>query len=133
MDSKTISSWIRQARYRANKRGIHNDLQISDVLQLLQKFNGKCAYCDPSKECWWSDADALDHPFPLSDTTPNVPANVVPCCKEIKDIKKNNDLSWLLSSGAITQDTYIEIIKLMLQNRGGDSIKEHIKSITGIE
>lgn len=133
MDSKTISSWIRQARYRANKRNIYSDLEISDVQEIINEFDGKCAYCDPTKDCWGTEADTLDHPFPLSDNTPNVPANVLPCCKMVKHAKKNNDLAWLFMTGAIQQDTYLKALKSMLQRRGGDTVKKHLKTITGIQ
>lgn len=133
MDNKTISSWIRQARYRATKRDIYNDLQIADVLTIIDECKGACAYCDKSKECWGKKADTLDHPFPLSETTPNVPANVLPVCKPIKTKKKNNDLAWLFSTGIIEQDTYLVILKSMLQRRGGEIIKQHVKTITGIQ
>lgn len=130
MDSKTISSWIRQARYRANKRDIYSDLQISDVQEIIEEFEGHCAYCDPTKNCV---ADTLDHPFPLSESTPNVPANVLPCCKKMKNAKKSNDLAWMFITGAIEQDTYLKILKSMLKRRGGDTMKKHIKTITGIQ
>lgn len=133
MDSKIISSWIRQARYRANKRDIYSDLQIADVQEIVDEFGGNCAYCNKAKECWGSTADTLDHPFPLSETTPNIPANVLPVCKNMKSIKKNNDLAWLFITGVIQQDTYLEALKAMLQRRGGDTMKQHIKTITGIQ
>ena len=133
MDSKTISSWIRQARYRANKRDIYNDLQIADVLEIVDEYENRCAYCDKSKDCWGSEADTLDHPFPLSESAPNVPANVLPVCKHMKTVKKNNDLAWLFITGVIKQDKYLEILKNMLQKRGGSTMKKHIKTITGIQ
>ena len=133
MDNKTISSWIRQARYRANKRDIYSDLQIADVQEIVSEYKNCCAYCDESKKCWGAEADTLDHPFLLSETTPNVPANVLPVCKHIKTTKKNNDLAWLFITGAIEQDTYLTALKSMLQKRGGDRMKQHIKTITGIQ
>jgi hypothetical protein len=133
MDNKVISSWVRQARYRANKRNIYNDLQILDVREIIDEFDGKCAYCDPAKACWGREADALDHPFPLSENTPNVPANVLPCCKEIKNIKKNNDLAWLFMVGIIKQDKYLKLLRSMLGRRGGDKVRQHLKAITGIQ
>lgn len=133
MDNKTISGWIRQARYRANKRDIYSDLQIADVKEITEEFEGRCAYCDRSKECWGTSADTLDHPFPLSESTPNIPANVLPICKNMKTTKKNNDLAWLFITGVIEQDTYLEALKSMLRKRGGDRMKQHIKTITGIQ
>ena len=133
MDNKTTSSWVRQARYRATKRNIYSDLQIADVKTIIDEHKGACAYCDKSKECWGEKADTLDHPFPLSEATPNVPANILPICKLTKTKKKNNDLAWLFSTGIINQDTYLTILKLILQRRGGEIIKQHVKMITGIQ
>jgi len=132
MDSKSISSWIRQARYRAGKRKIHSDLQIADVHEIIDFHGGHCAYCDESKKCE-EQADTLDHPFPLSENTPNVPANVLPACKEIKAIKKSNDIVWLFTTGVISESKYLEIIASMIQRRGGNLLKKHLKTITGIQ
>jgi len=133
MNKKTISSWIRQARYRANKRNIYSDLQISDVQEIVESFDGRCAYCGKTTNCQKSEADTLDHPFPLSDDTPNIPANVLPICKKMRGIKKNHDLAWLFATGAIERDTYLRLVKFILSRRGGDTMKKHIKTITGIQ
>ncbi|MHC4913563.1 MAG: hypothetical protein ACYTE5_11295, partial [Planctomycetota bacterium] len=96
-------------------------------------YEGRCAYCDKSMDCWGSDADTLDHPFPISENTPNVPANVLPSCKAMKTAKKNNDLAWLFMTGAITQDTYLTILRSIINHRGGEELKQHIKTITGLQ
>lgn len=132
MDSKTISNWLRQIRYRANKRSINSDIQISDVHEVIDDFDGKCAYCDKSKKCWGTKANTLDSPFPLSENTPNIQANILPCCKEIKQLKKNNDIIWLFTSKLITQETYLSILKVILKKRGGNLLKQYIKLVTGI-
>lgn len=126
MDSKTISSWIRQARYRANKRDIYNELKIADVQEIVEDFDGKCAYCG-------NKAETLDHPFPIKETAPNVPANVLPSCKKCKTDKKTNDIVWLFTQGKLQQLKYLEILKSMFSKTGGDIIKAHVKLVTGIQ
>lgn len=133
MENKSLSSWIRQARYRASKKDIANDLTIEDVKEILKQCDNKCAYCDSSKSCWGSNAEALDHPFPLSKCTPNVPANVLPVCKTIKKDKKHTDLAYMFIMGSITQQTYLNCLKIMFSNRGSEYVKEHVKKITGLE
>lgn len=126
MDNKIVSSWVRQARYRANKRNIYSELDIAAVQEIISDWNYSCAYCG-------ADAETLDHPFPLSDTAPNVPANVLPSCKKCKSDKKSNDLVWMFTSGNIEQLKYLEILKAMLSRKGADSVKQHVKLVTGIE
>ena len=132
MENKGLSSWIRQARYRASKKEIYNDLSIEDVKEIIKQCDGKCAYCDKSKKCWGGEANALDHPFPLSKLTPNIPANILPVCKDIKKAKKNTDLAYMFITGIISKDTYLRCLKIMFSNRGSDYIKKHVKRITGI-
>jgi len=131
MDNKSISSWIRQARYRANKKDIYSDLEISDVKLTIEKFKNKCAYCDKSKKCWGNDADALDHAFNLSNEAPNVPANVIPVCKKIKSENKGCDVASLMAAGLIKKTTYLKILKILLDNKGAQTIKSYIKQIMG--
>ena len=125
MDNKSISSGVRQARYRAKKYSIYSDLKMEDVWDIIKIHESKCAYCAGSME-------TLDHPFPLKDLAPNVPANVLPTCKLCKKKKKNNDLSWLFSQKMISKERYIEIVDMMLKARGKNIMKEHIKMIIGI-
>jgi hypothetical protein len=133
MDNKSISSWIRQTRYRASKKNIYSDLEIIDVKETIDEFKGKCAYCDISKKCWGTQAETLDHAFNLSNESPNVPANVIPVCKQMKIDNKGEDVASLLSSGQIEQSTYLKIIGVLLSKRGGETIKQYIKSIMGFE
>lgn len=125
MDNKTISSWIRQARYRAKRQDIYSDLEIQDIVEILADQNNKCAYC----QC--GEPDTLDHPFPLKDHAPNIPANVVPVCKQCKQAKKNHDLIGMFTSGFITEARYIELLGQLFSKRGGDIIKEYVRRLTG--
>lgn len=131
MDNKSISNWIRQARYRANKKKIHSDLEIQDILATLEQFNGSCAFCDQEKPCWGNEAETLTHAFNLTDDSPNVPANVIPVCKKMKTENRGGDVASLLSAGIIAKTTYLRIIEVLLPKRGGDTIKQYIKSIMG--
>ncbi len=94
VDNKIISSWVRQARYRAKRYNLHSDLEISDIHEILQHYNDLCAYCTQY-------ADTLDHAFPLREGVPNVPANVLPCCKNCKESKKNDDLVQYYGQGSV--------------------------------
>lgn len=126
MDNKAISSWVRQARYRAKKHGIESDLSIEDVSSIIEEYNGKCAYTGKT-------AETLDHPFPLKSGAPNVPANVLPVSKKIKTLKKSHDIVWLFMEGHISKDIYLSILNGMLSRKGGDLVRENIKLATGLE
>lgn len=125
IDNKAISSWVRQARYRAKKHEIYSDLNISDVQVIVHSSNG-CCYCG-------KEAHTLDCPFPLKTGGPNVPANVVPCCKECKAVKNNNDIVWMFSTGLLTETKYMAILEELLKRRGSDKIRDHVRRATGME
>jgi len=125
MDNKIVSNWIRQARYRAKTHDILSDLEIDDVQNIITHFEGKCAYCE-------EPAETLDHPFPLKTSAPNTPANVLPTCKSCKGVKKNNDIVWLFSHGHIEQKDYLAILEFMFNQRGGETIKNHVRRATGM-
>jgi hypothetical protein len=125
IDNKSVSSWVRQARYRAKKHDIYSDLEVTDVQLIIKEADGKCAYCG-------QDAVALDCPFPLKDKGPHVPANVVPCCRDCKSVKGSNDIVWLFSQGHIGRNRYLALIEELFKRRGGDQIKEHVRRATGL-
>lgn len=126
IDNKTISSWVRQARYRAKKHNIHSSLEVADVHEILKMCEEKCCYCG-------KDGQTLDCPFPLRNGGPNVPANVVVCCKSCKISKNNNDVVWMFSSGLLTEVQYMAILQELFKRNGGDKIKEHVRLATGME
>ena len=126
MNNKIISSWVRQARYRAKSNKIYTDLMVEDVQEIIQYFNNKCVYCGVEATCF-------DHPFPLKTSAPNVPANTVPCCKPCRNNKKVNDIVWMFSKGFMTQERYLATAKYLLALRGGDDIKKFFQKATGIE
>lgn len=125
MERSLISSWIRQARYRAKRQNIHSDLKIEDVEATIAHYNNCCVYCE-------AEIETLDHPFPLTDTSPNIASNVVPCCKKCKSLKKSNDLVWMFTEKHLEQELYLTILQNMFNCRDGDKIKEHVRCVTGI-
>lgn len=57
--------------------------------ELLEKFDGKCAYCQSPATTW-------DHIIPVSKGGNSFPGNIVPCCQPCNSSKKNTDLDeWL--------------------------------------
>ena len=126
MDNKSISSWVRQARYRAKKYSIYSQLEIEDIIDIIEELDGNCAYCDDTM------IEMLDHAFPLKDGAANIPANVLPCCRSCKNKKKNNDLVWMFSRKYIDKKKYVEIIKEILNRKDGNLMKDHIRIATGI-
>jgi hypothetical protein len=125
IDSRTISNWVRQARYRAKKHNIYSDLEVADVLAILANST-KCGYCDTD------EATTIDCPFPLKDGGPNVPANIVLSCKACKTKKNNNDIVWLFLHGFINKDLYVVLVESLCKRRGGELIKTHLRRATGI-
>lgn len=126
MNNKSVSSWTRQARHRAKKYESYNDLDVSDVLSILQDYKDKCAYCK-------AEAETIDHPFPIKDGSPNVPANILPVCKSCKNKKKNNDIIWLFTEKHISNNLYVAVIERMLSKRGSELVRECVKKATGIQ
>ena len=126
MHNKVVSSWIRQARYRAKRQNIHSDLDISDIISIINEFEGKCAYCS-------NQHDTLDHPFPIKDQAPSVAANILPICKACKKVKKNNDLVWMFLNNKIIKEEYLRLLKGLFSRGGGSMIKAHVKKLTGYE
>ena len=125
INNKTISSWIRQARHRAKKHDIYSDINVADVQDMLTA-DPTCAYCG-------NEAITIDCPFPIKSKAPNVPANIVLCCKECKNVKGTNDVVWLFTTGKLSEQAYLKLINTMLARRGGDKVKEYVKMATGIE
>jgi len=125
LDNKTISSWVRQARYRAKKHNISSDLTVADVVEMLANTGHGCQYCA-------KPATTLDYPFPLKAGGPNIPANVVPCCKACKTTKGSNDIVWMYSSGLISSEHYMQILELLFSRRGGAIVKEHVRQAVGM-
>lgn len=125
MDNKIISNWIRQARYRAKTHKLSSDLEMDDVHTIITHFDDKCAYCG-------KEAETLDHPFPLRTSAPNIPANILPICRECKGAKKNHDIVWMYAQGYLGQQNYLDIVQFMLDQRGKEAIKDYVRRAAGI-
>ena len=124
MDKKQVSNWIRQSRYRAKKQGIQCNISIEEVLNILEYYADKCAYCPKT-------ADSLDHPFPLKDEAPNVSANVLPICKTCKNCKKINNIMVMYNSSILSEAKYVKIMKEVLDRDKDGSLRKYIKKLTG--
>lgn len=124
MDRATISSWVRQSRYRAKRHNIISDLDVADIDAIMQEHDSKCAYCS-------AEAETFDHLFPLKDRVANVPANIVPSCKRCKRVKKTSDLVWMYNTSKISEIVYITILKMIMQRRGNAQIKAYLQRVTG--
>lgn len=116
---KRISGWLRQSKFRAKRSGVYLDAEFKDVLNIYDGYDYKCAYCG-------NDANSPDHPFPLKEKAPCVPANIVPCCDKCKKLKKGNIIQYYRDR-YIAESQLQSIIKSMLSQKGGGKIKEHIK------
>lgn len=126
MDNKTISNWVRQARFRAKRHDIYSNLDIKDVMSMIEHSEHKCAYCKQN------DAETLDHPFPLKDSAPNTISNIVVSCMSCKGKKKNNDLIWCFNNGIIKEEIYLALLKELFDRKNGAEIKDHVKRVSGI-
>ncbi len=120
-----LNGWLRQARHRAKKHGVLSDLTTEDVKAIFIVYDGRCAYC-------LNHADSLDNPIPLSEHAPNVPANIVPCCKDCKNRKRNRNLAWMFEEGHIGSDRYVTLVQLMLAQRGAALIRPILRRAVGI-
>lgn len=121
---KRISGWLRQSRYRARKSNVEVDVSFQEVVDIYEEYDYHCAYCG-------SHADSPDHPFPIRDRGPCVPANVVPCCNNCRNLKKNHNLIRFYQDGHLTEDTLHAIIKSMVVRKGGADLRNCIKKTIG--
>lgn len=124
MDSKAVSSWARQSRYRAKLHGVLNDITIEQLTENLNDFEGKCAYCRKL-------AETFDHVFPIKNLAPNVQANILPICKKCKKNKKNVNIIDMYNSKLISEPVYISVIKYIFTKKHGTLVKEYFKKFTG--
>ncbi len=118
---KRISGWLRQSRYRARKAGVMTEVKYEDIIEIYESQEYKCIYCG-------ADADSPDHPFPIKERGPCVPANIVPCCDVCRNKKKNRNLVEFYQDKNITDDKLQEIIKFMLSKPGSEYIRNYLKN-----
>ncbi len=117
---RRISGWLRQSRYRARKSNVDVDVNYNDVIEIYEDADYKCAYCD-------SPAGSPDHPFPIKDRGPCVPANIVPCCDGCRTKKKNRGLIKFYQDKFIPQERLNTIVKSMLSRKGSPEVKSYLK------
>jgi len=122
---KRISGWLRQSRYRARNANVDVDIPFKSVIQIYEQSEYKCAYCD-------AIADSPDHPFPIKEHGPCVPANVVPCCNCCRNKKMNHNLIQFYRDGHLTQDRWVALMKQMIKRPGGDKLREYLRSTYGL-
>ena len=119
---KLISGWLRQSRYRGHKIGVMVDVSYEDVITIYNDEQWKCAYCGEFP-------GSPDHPFPLKEKGPCIPANILPCCSHCRNKKQNHNLIKFYQNGHITEQRLHELIKRMIHRKGGEILKDYIKSI----
>ena len=123
-DLKALSSWVRQLRHRAKKHNLFNDLSISEIQEVIDYTNGKCCLCD-------ADYTVLDMAFPLKDGAPNVQANVIILCDKCKDLKRNENLLYLVSNDIILKSVFANVLKLCFSRNHSDILVSHVKALSG--
>lgn len=123
-DVKALSSWVRQLRHRAKKHNLFNDLSILEIQDVINQYDGKCSLCD-------KNYDILDMAFPLREGAPNIQANVIPLCYECKDLKKNEDILFMVSNGLITKDKFTLLLKKCFNNNHGDRLAAYVRILSG--
>jgi hypothetical protein len=122
---KRISGWLRQSRYRGRKSGVDVDISFQDVVDIYEESEYRCIYCGEM-------ADSPDHPFPIKEHGPCVPANVVPCCNCCRNKKKNRNLIQFYKDGCIAQPQWHALMKKMVKRKGGDKLREYLRTTYGI-
>jgi len=98
--AQNMKSWVQanraaytviQARRRANKLAVVNDLTIQEWEEILETFNHSCAYC------LRSDVKiTMDHMHPISKGGAHTKWNIVPACKNCNSKKKDRSIFVML-------------------------------------
>lgn len=86
-DKGLISERLMFYRRRALHYGGVTDLTRDDLIDVLRKFDTRCAYCEEPIQKF-----NFDHVLPLINRAPNVPANIVPCCVPCNRKKRNSNI-----------------------------------------
>ena len=69
---------------------ITNNLTVQEWLDILEKYDYKCAYCDVEFDC--ENLPTKDHVTPVSKGGHNTREDVVPACRSCNSKKHNNIL-----------------------------------------
>lgn len=121
-----ISGWVRQARHRAKKHGVPSYLTTEEATEVVSYYGGLCAYCSER------DAVTLDHAMPVVEDGPNVQANILPCCRHCKFVKRNRSLVWMFSEGLISEELYMGRISQMLLRGGSSELRTIMRRDIGL-
>lgn len=81
---------------RAKERNIINILTLQEWLNILEKYNHRCAYCDIEFDC--ENLPTKDHLIPISRGGHNIKENVVPACQSCNSRKSNKMISVMKGS-----------------------------------
>jgi hypothetical protein len=99
----------RRSHAMLRKRGVE-DIPPEACEMLLEKFDGKCAYCDNQAETW-------DHVDPISKGETTRPGNIVPCCKSCNSSKRDKDvLEWIDIKGFKPHSALYSVMELGAMN-----------------
>lgn len=79
---------VRSQNYRTKNLGLQSDLQLYEWLEILKKYDYKCAYCR-------SEFEVLDHIVPVSKGGGTTKNNVVPSCIYCNSAK-HDQVGWSL-------------------------------------
>jgi len=101
------------------------EIEFQDVIAIYEESEYRCVYCGGT-------ADSPDHPFPIKEHGPCVPANVVPCCDSCRDKKKNRSLVQFYKEGGIAQSQFQTLMKKMVKKKGGDKLRNYLHTTYGI-
>lgn len=123
MDKSAMHNWVRQARHRAKKHNVPNNLIADEISHIVDLYDC-CPYCKSSPE-------TLDHLFPIKDGAPNIAANVTPICRKCKCIKRNNSIAWMFTNNHISSLVYTSIIEAAASLPGSTTLMEYLKKISG--
>lgn len=96
---------MNQARYRARKAELPNDLTSEQVLALHEWFGGSCAFCD-------NPAEHLDHFIPIvSGHGGTTIENMIPLCSEMNLSKGGkNPYVWRSTLDADAQKRFDDVV-----------------------
>jgi 5-methylcytosine-specific restriction endonuclease McrA len=78
-----------KTKTRAGERNIINTLTSKEWLDLLEKYDFRCAYCDVEFDC--ENLPTRDHVIPINKGGENTKDNVVPACRSC-NAKKHNKI-----------------------------------------
>lgn len=112
-------------RRRSKEHGVSFDVTRSELKALLQKWFGRCAYCnEPCPDFHF------DHVVPIQKDGPTCPANLVPACRTCNRYKGKKNIYALLHSGWFSKPKRIErVIAHCTTARGADKIAPLLKSL----